>query len=427
MTTEAKVGAFTLAGLALFAAVALMLSGFSLGKGGGYTLYAGFKQVVGIEPQTQVRISGVPAGEVLSVKNDGGGVTVAMHLNGEKVPRGSRVTVASAGVMGEKFINIIPAGVENGYLADGDYLIGEEESGMDSVMVNIDKALGQVQELLASMNAVFGNKEMQQSLVKTMMNVQEITARMDAMMSVMESLTVENKGQMQAMLTHMNETTAALSRTMTSVEHMMANLETVGADPQTAENLRLTLQNIADASGRVVKITESLEKVTGDEEVQKDLKETIHNAKELTGRANGMLGKLEDIEVKPSVDVLYSGGADDWKTDFDIDIEKEGGGFLRLGADDIGGDSRLNAQVGKRRGSLGFRGGVVNGEAGVGVDIYAGPRATFSAEGYAPDDMKLRLEAAYDITGDGTSIVGQWDKVNDAGERAAYVGLRQAF
>ena len=58
MTTEAKVGAFTLAGLLLLAGVLIMLSGIKLGGTKGYTIYAGFKQVIGVEPQSVVRLSG---------------------------------------------------------------------------------------------------------------------------------------------------------------------------------------------------------------------------------------------------------------------------------------------------------------------------------------------------------------------------------
>ena len=71
MSTEAKVGAFTLVGLALLAGVIIMLSGFKLGGDKGYTLYAGFNQVVGVEPQSVVRLSGVPVGKVKKIQNDG--------------------------------------------------------------------------------------------------------------------------------------------------------------------------------------------------------------------------------------------------------------------------------------------------------------------------------------------------------------------
>ena len=44
MSTEAKVGAFTVLGIVLFAAVAVLLSGVSLGGGKDYMVYAGFKE-----------------------------------------------------------------------------------------------------------------------------------------------------------------------------------------------------------------------------------------------------------------------------------------------------------------------------------------------------------------------------------------------
>ena len=65
MKTEAKVGAFTLAGLLLLAALVIGLSGFSLRSGKGYTVYAGFHQVVGIKPENIVSASspnGFPSG-----------------------------------------------------------------------------------------------------------------------------------------------------------------------------------------------------------------------------------------------------------------------------------------------------------------------------------------------------------------------------
>ncbi len=296
-------------------------------------------------------------------------------------------------------------------------------------MASMDKVMGQVQELLTSVNDVMGNKDLQRSLVQTVVNMQNLTSRLDRTMAVLENLVVENQGQVVQMLTQLNAATASMDRTMRNVEAMMANLATVGADPQTAENLRQTLANVADASARVVRITEGLEKITTDEKVQDDLKTTIHNARELTDRAKGMMGKLSSIEVKPQVDLMYSGGAHDWKTDFNVDVGKKDGAYLRLGVEDIGEDNNVNAQVGNKfaKGRMGLRGGVVNGKAGLGLDVYGGKRFQFSVEGYDPDDMQLRLGVAYDLTGKGTSLVGQWDHVNDSDRRRAYVGVRQSF
>ena len=53
MKTEAKVGAFTAAGLVLLVVLVLGLSGFSLKSGRGYMVYAGFHQVIGLEKQAK--------------------------------------------------------------------------------------------------------------------------------------------------------------------------------------------------------------------------------------------------------------------------------------------------------------------------------------------------------------------------------------
>lgn len=428
MSNEAKVGAFALAGLVLLLGVIGLLSGLHFG-GSTYRIYTGFTQVVGIKPQSPVRISGVPAGRVTEVANDGVGVTVTMEIDSRKqIPRGSRVTIVSNGVMGEKFINILPVDSGEGWVADGDYLIGEDETGVDTLMSGMSKVLVQVEELMQSANDILGDEAFKGALIQTMANMQHTTANLDHMISVMETITVENQGQIRQIISQLNMATAGMAGTMQSADAIMANIATVGADPQTAENLRQTLSNISDASGRIVRITEGLENIVTDEQLQQDLKATVHNARKLTEKADGMLGDLKKIEVRPQVDVMYSGGAKDWKTDFNVDVGRMDSAYVRLGVDDIGDGNDVNAQVGKRfSDSVGLRGGVVNGQLGAGIDFYAGERFQLSAEGYDPDEAKLRLEAAYDITGNGTSIVGQWDKVNDSDKRRAYVGLRQSF
>ena len=427
MSTEAKVGAFTLAGLALLVSAVLLLSGVSLGGSKGYALSAGFRQVVGIEPQSTVRLSGVPVGAVRKVVNDGGGVTVTMDIKGDvKIPRGSRVTIGSAGVMGEKFINILPAGAENGYVADGDYLIGEDEKGMDTLMEGIDKTLGQVQELLGSVNDVLGNKDLQRSLVQSMVNIQDVTKRLDRTMAVLENLAVSNQGQVTSILTQLDSATAGMDRTMQSVEAMMKNLETVGADPQTAENLRQTLSNITDASARVVRITQGLENVIADEKTQEDLKATIHNARELTEKAKKVKKQLDSIETHAEVTTLYSSQKRDWDTSMGFNIGMEQGPFLNMGVEDIGETNRINFQLGKRQGNLAGRVGAIRGAAGVGLDAYAGKNFKFSADAYDFNDLSVRLGAQVRVM-DNTWLMGQWQNVNKHDKRAAYVGLKQYF
>lgn len=427
MSVEAKVGAFTLAGLALLAAVIIMLSGFKLGGDKGYTLYAGFKQVVGVEPQSLVRLSGVPVGSVTAIENDGRGVTVSMKINdGVQIPKGSKVGIGSSGVMGDKFINITPGDGAAGMLAEGDYLLGSDEEGMEEMFQNINKVVMQAQDLMASLNNIMGNEAFQTSIVQMVVNLRDTTAHINGMLGAMENMVNANQANVNQTLTNVNLMTASLNRTMNSVEAMMANLATVGADPQTAENLRITLDNITQTSEKIRIISEGIAKVAGDEKTIEDVKATIHNARELTEKAKKVKKQLDSIESHAEVSALYSGQRRDWEANMGFTVGMEQGPFLHAGVEDIGESNRVNFQLGKRQGNLAARVGAIHGEAGIGLDAYAGKNFKFSADAYNVNDFSLRLGAQMKIM-DNTWLMGQWQNVNKRDKRAAYVGIKQYF
>lgn len=427
MSVEAKVGAFTLAGLALLAAVIIMLSGFKLGGDKGYTLYAGFKQVVGVEPQSLVRLSGVPVGSVTAIENDGRGVTVSMKINdGVQIPKGSKVGIGSSGVMGDKFINITPGDGAAGMLAEGDYLLGSDEEGMEEMFQNINKVVMQAQDLMASLNNIVGNEAFQTSIVQMVVNLRDTTAHINGMLGALENMVNANQANVNQTLTNVNLMTASLNRTMNSVEAMMANLATVGADPQTAENLRITLDNITQTSEKIRIISEGIAKVAGDEKTIEDVKATIHNARELTEKAKKVKKQLDSIESHAEVSALYSGQRRDWEANMGFTVGMEQGPFLHAGVEDIGESNRVNFQLGKRQGNLAARVGAIRGEAGIGLDAYAGKNFKFSADAYNVNDFSLRLGAQMKIM-DNTWLMGQWQNVNKRDKRAAYVGIKQYF
>ena len=429
MKTEAKVGAFTAAGLLLLVALVLGLSGFSLKAGKGYTVYAGFHQVIGVERQAQVCLAGVPIGEVLDITNDGGGVTVEMRIHPDvRIPEGSHVTIGTPGVMGEKFVNILPAEDRGHYIGDGAYLIGDDEQGMDSMFAGINQVVAQAQELLDSLNSIAGDKNFRQSILQMTANMRDMTGHLSGLMAELESMAAENRGNVQAMTANLVTVTASMNRTMASLEPMIANMNSVLGDPATAANVRETLENLKDTSERVQHVAATLDEVAGDPQTAADLKATIANARQISEKAGNMLGNVESIDMTPSADVLYSGSESDWSVNANLGVTM-GDKTLDVGVDDIGDDSLFNAQVGKRFGSghLGARGGVIAGEAGIGLDGYAGDKFKLSADAYDPDDVKLRLRATYDL-GNGTALMSQWNDVtNKDDERAGYFGIRQSF
>ena len=97
MSNEVKVGAFTVVGLALLAAMLIGLSGVSFFGPRQYTLYATFPEVVGLNPAAEVRFAGVLAGKVNNVETEGMHVLVTMSVNSDlRIPTRRRSRSAPA-------------------------------------------------------------------------------------------------------------------------------------------------------------------------------------------------------------------------------------------------------------------------------------------------------------------------------------------
>lgn len=433
MNAEAKVGAFTIGGLMMLCATTFSLGNFNFGSDENYTLYAGFKQVIGLEPQAAVMLSGVPIGKVTEIKNDGGGVTVTMEIDDKaQIPANPIVTVASSGVMGEKFINILPQKSGGAPLKNGDYLYGTDEAGMDSMFEGMNKVLEKVDVLVASMNQIIGDPRFQQSVVDMSENMKNASEHMNGLMDTLDRMAAVNEGNVNQMAQQLNSALGSLEATMQTVEHMATSMDNLVSDPQAAADLKSTLSNISAASGNIAHMAENMDSVMGDRETAENMKATIRNAKNLTERADKMLGKVSgavdeasSIEVTPSVDVKYSGAADDWNTDFNVDVAKDDVSLV-LGVEDIGDGDHVNAQVGKHFKDLSARAGIIAGKPGIGLDYNIGSRLRVTAEAYDPNDETIRLKSQYKIA-DSTYLLGEWHDVNDSDKRAAYFGLKREF
>ena len=434
MSVEAKVGAFTVGGLMLLGGATAGLGNFNFGSSDDMILYAGFKQVVGLMPQSDVRLSGVLVGKVVKIANDGTGVTVTMEIDSDvKIPKESKVSIASSGVMGEKFINFQPK-VDNGqYLENGAYLYGAEEAGMDQMFDGMTKVMVEVEELLKDVHEVLGDDTFKKSVVEMSNNMSEASANVNDMTGSFKRLAADNEVIFNDMVQQMNGVLQGMNGTMANVEHMTANLDKFAGDPKTVEDLKVTLDNISKTSGSIASMANNMNKFAGDPQVAEDLKAAVGNARSITERADRMLGKVEGtadsvskIDVTPSIDILYSGSDHDWNANLNLDVAS-GDKSLVLGAEDIGDNTKLNLQGAKKFGNdFGARAGIIAGKPGIGLDGYVGSKWKFSAEAYDLNEGKIRLKSQYKVL-DSTYILGEWHSVNRDNERAVYFGLKQEF
>ncbi len=136
---ELKVGIFVFTGLVILAVFVLSIGGFKTWTS-GYEVNFIFKFVNGVKLGAPVRFSGVDVGEVKRIsfimpdKDLLTRVNIAAWVKREvQIPLDSTIWVNTLGLLGEKYIEIMPGNDYSKCLAPGESLTGKDPMAMHEV------------------------------------------------------------------------------------------------------------------------------------------------------------------------------------------------------------------------------------------------------------------------------------------------------
>lgn len=110
---EAIVGATVLVVAIGFGMFASARTGVLSGAGQNYKLYASFRSAEGVRIGTDIRLAGVKIGSVSAMELDPETFMARTEMsisNDIQIPDDSAVTVASEGLLGGNFIEVVPGG-----------------------------------------------------------------------------------------------------------------------------------------------------------------------------------------------------------------------------------------------------------------------------------------------------------------------------
>jgi len=138
-TRDFIVGLFVLAGIAAIAYLSISVGGFSWHGKEGLRLSAKFDETGALTVRAPVVIAGVRVGEVSSISLDKNfRASVEMNLDPElKLPTDSSAAIVTAGVLGDRYIELQPGGDEK-LLKSGDQITFTESA------VILERLIGQL-------------------------------------------------------------------------------------------------------------------------------------------------------------------------------------------------------------------------------------------------------------------------------------------
>jgi phospholipid/cholesterol/gamma-HCH transport system substrate-binding protein len=137
-TLELKVGAFVLVGLAVLAGLVVQFGRVGEGFKTYYGLTVKFPDASGLLKGSDVLLAGAKIGRVSGgprLVQSGEGVEVPLRIfDYVKIPEGSKFTVGSSGLLGDRFVAVaMPPGAPESYIAKDSVIEGTRETGLDDL------------------------------------------------------------------------------------------------------------------------------------------------------------------------------------------------------------------------------------------------------------------------------------------------------
>lgn len=353
LTPELKVGIF-----ALIAAAILLYITFSLGslqflkkKIVGPSVIVYFSSVAGLDPRSPVKVAGVDVGSVEQITLEDSKARVVIRLKkGIKLRKNAQASLRSAGILGEKFIELSGGTPEQPFLGDGDVLERTKEvADVDEVMGKMSAIATDVKAMTESFREVFGTEQGKVDLKKAVTNIgsfsenlssliEENQERLDNIIINIESLSMTLKeafqgsdNRLKQTLRNMEKLTAELNRKLPKMIDELEKL-TEGVDRiveenrdsimESVENLRQATRDLGPAIKSLAQVAQRIEEGKGtigrlisQEEIYENVRSAtekldsaVGSIKNITGRlekGEGTIGKLL-VDEKPYQDLRGS-------------------------------------------------------------------------------------------------------------------------
>lgn len=184
-TREIKVGLFIFIAFVLLAVVVFSISDFYTAQP-QYSLRVRFQFANGVEVGAPVRLAGIHIGEIRSVRiywdeaNQRMQAELAMRLIREaKIVEDSIAYINTLGLIGEKYVEIIPGTKGARILSAGEVLEGKDSIPMERVVESGYRVLTRMEDTIASLQSIVGDEKVQASLKGTLANTSEASERLN--------------------------------------------------------------------------------------------------------------------------------------------------------------------------------------------------------------------------------------------------------
>ncbi|MFH0731433.1 MAG: MlaD family protein [Candidatus Omnitrophota bacterium] len=190
---EIRIGIFVFVGIILLAMVVFSIGDFLFKTGYNIKIHLNFAD--GVQIAAPVRVAGVEVGEVKSTsifkdpETKKTKVELMVWLTDDaKIEKDATVLINTLGLIGEKYVEIIPGTPESPVLQDGDVIIGFDSVSMQKMTQKGYDVILKIETMLDSINGILDKVKAKEGTVGKLLmddklynNIEEISEDIKAM------------------------------------------------------------------------------------------------------------------------------------------------------------------------------------------------------------------------------------------------------
>ena len=248
---EFKVGIFVFVGCAALAGLLVKFGRLGEGVKTYYQLTVRFADASGLLTNSDVLLAGAKIGRVAGgprLVRDGPGVYVPLRIfDYVKIPVGSKFTVGSSGLLGDRFVTVTPpAGTPSGYIPKDAFVDGTRETGFDDLTRQGSELVSDARTTVKKLNE--------------------------------ETLSAQNLENLKASLQHLNQATNSLAESSKKLDGVIEHADsTMVSAKEAADGLQNAITDARKVLRSAVQGKGLVATLLNDQQLASDLHALISN------------------------------------------------------------------------------------------------------------------------------------------------------
>ena len=337
-TTAAKVGLFAVVTVAVGYYIYTFINK-GAGSESGYVVYALMDDAAGIAKHSQVKIAGIPVGNIKSIKLEGKKARIDIRVD-KDVPLydDAAVTKVASSLLGEYYLAITPGTEGKRELEDGDQIknvLGATST--DDLMRQVALIAEDVRKVSSSLARSIGTQQGENNMRDTLQNLADVTDALNQtvrenrqsirnILQNVENITAKGEPQIDRILENVRVTTRDVRQMLAANEQNPAESgevrQIIDKVNRASDSLEKALSNIQSATDRIERGEGTLGRLSKDETLINEVEGIAEGVGDFVGKVDrlqtivglrsdyqflaGTIKSYVEVRIQPREDKYYS-------------------------------------------------------------------------------------------------------------------------